>query len=155
MNAGDRRVLPDIRMEVGELSSEVVVSGTASEITPVDTGERSSVINSKQIGNLSLMGRDATELIKILPGMAVFSGGGIGNQAGYDPSVVGIGSAVGNGYIANGTTNRGGTDLISDGAHIIDPGCNCNATATINADMVEEVKVQTSNYGAESVKDRS
>jgi len=152
MNPGDRRNLPEIKLQVGDVSSEVIVSAVVGEITPVDTGERSSVLNSKQIGNLSLMGRDATELIKIMPGMSVFTGGGIGNQAGYDPSVVGISSAVGNGYVANGTSNRGGMDLIQDGAHIIDPGCNCSATASVNADMVEEVKVQTSNYGADSVK---
>jgi hypothetical protein len=151
MNAGDKRHYM-IKLEIGSVQNEVTVAAGDGEITPVDSGERSAVLNSKQIQNLSLMGRDVTELIKILPGMSVFSGGGIGNQAAYDPTVAGIGSAVGNGYTANGAPNRGGTDIVSDGAHIIDSGCNCNATAQINADMVQEVKVQTSNFGADSAK---
>jgi hypothetical protein len=39
-----------------------------------------------------------------------------------------------------------------DGAHILDNGCNCGATATVNGDFVSEVKVQTSNFGADSAK---
>lgn len=34
-------------------------------------------------------------------------------------------------------------------ADIIDPGCNCNATQTVNPDMVAEVKVTSSAYGAD------
>ncbi|HKX29041.1 MAG TPA: carboxypeptidase-like regulatory domain-containing protein [Blastocatellia bacterium] len=150
MNAGDKRHYP-IKLEVGSVNNEVTVVAADAEITPVDSGERSAVLSSKQIQNLSLMGRDVTELIKILPGMSVF-GGGIGNTAGFDPTRSGIGSAVGNGFTANGAPNRGGTDIVSDGAHIIDSGCNCNATAQVNADMVQEVKVQTSNFGADSAK---
>ena len=62
------------------------------------------------------------------------------------------GGAVGQGVVAGGAPYRGGTDLISDGAHIIDNGCNCGATQTVNGDMVSEVKVQTSNFGADSAK---
>ena len=58
---------------------------------------------------------------------------------------------MGRGYTANGAPDRsGGTDLVSDGAHILDPGCACNANQTINPDMVQEVKVSTSTYGADS-----
>ena len=43
-------------------------------------------------------------------------------------------------------------DITSDGAHIIDPGCNCGQAMNTNADMTSEVKVLTSNFGADSSK---
>ena len=51
----------------------IEVTGVADEIAPVDSGERSAVLTSKQIENLSLEGRDATELIRTLPGFAVYA----------------------------------------------------------------------------------
>ncbi len=43
-------------------------------------------------------------------------------------------------------------DITSDGAHIVDPGCNCGQAMNTNADMTSEVKVLTSNFGAVSSK---
>jgi hypothetical protein len=84
--------------------------------------------------------------------MAVFNGGSVANATGYDGLVVGFTNAVGNGYVPNGLPFRGGADLTSDSAHVIDPGCNCSSTQTVNADMTAEVKVQTSNFGADQAK---
>jgi len=152
MNPGDKRHVSDINLEVGIVATEVTVSATAGQITPVSSGERSAVLSAKDIQNLSLQGRDVTELIRVLPGMSVFTGGGTANTVGYDPTVAGFTNAVGTGYTANGAVYRGGTDLISDSAHIIDAGCNCISTQMVNADMVAEVKVQTSNFSADSAK---
>src|ERR1035441_9970680 len=72
------------------------------------------------------------------------------NKANDDPTVTSIQSAVGNGINTVGAPSRaGGADLTSDGAHLIDPGCNCNSTQTVNPDMVAEVKVTSSAYGAD------
>ncbi len=117
---GDVRDVRDLALQVGTSSDVIEVTGVADEVAPVDSGERSSVLTSKQIENLSLEGRE--------------------------------GGAVGQGYVGNGAPYRGGTDIISDGAHILDTGCNCGATQTVNGDMVSEVKVQTSNFGADSAK---
>lgn len=151
VNPGDKRNF-NVVLEVGAITSDTIVVSSGGDSVPVDSGERSAVLNNKQIQNLSLIGRDATELLKILPGMAVYSGGGVGNGMGFDPTVSGFVGAVGNGIASNGGVHRGGTDLVMDGAHIIDPGCNCSSTAMVNADMVAEVKVQTSNFGADSAK---
>ena len=34
----------------------------------IENGQRTSVLDSKQIENLALPGRDTTELLKVLPG---------------------------------------------------------------------------------------
>ena len=140
-------------LQIGASTEMVEVVSTADEIAPTDSGERSTTITAKQIQNLTLQGRDATELVRTLPGFAAFSGGSILNTT-ADPGTVGPGSSVlGNSYAGNGQSWRGGgTDLSMDGAHIIDIGCDCGSTATVNGDMVSEVKVQTSNFGADSSK---
>ena len=149
---GDVRNVSGISLAVGSQGETVQVEAVAEEVAPVDSGERSAVVTSKQIENLSLEGRDATELIRTLPGFSAFNGGGVANQ-GPDFTVISpTGGAVGEGVVAGGTPYRSGTDLVSDGAHILDNGCNCGATQTVNGDMVSEVKVQTSNFGADSAK---
>jgi hypothetical protein len=153
MSPGDKRNITGVELAVGTSAEVVTVEATGSQAAVVDSGERSALLTANDIKSLSLQGRDVTELVKVLPGFNNFTGNGnLNNQSGFDPTITGIGSAVGNGYSANGTPNRGGADLISDGAHVIDPGCNCSATQTINADMVQEVKVQTSNFGADNAK---
>lgn len=152
LSPGDRRSA-SVVLEVGSNVEQVTVVAAPSQIQIVDSGERSSVLSASDIKNMALEGRDVTELIKVLPGFNnTTGGGGLGNYSGYDPTVTGIGSAVGNGYAASGSPNRTGTALTSDGANVIDVGCNCNSTQTINADMVQEVKVATSAFGADSAK---
>lgn len=149
---GDVRSVEAV-LQIGAATETVEVVTTADEVAPVDSGERSSVITAKQIKNLTLQGRDATELVRTLPGFAVFNGGSIQNGAGNNSVVSPTSGTLGQNYVGNGAPYRsGGTDLTMDGAHILDVGCDCGATTTVNGDMVAEVKVQTSNFGADSAK---
>jgi hypothetical protein len=72
-------------------------------------------------------------------------------MAGPDGIGRGIGGAVGQGYVANGSMYHGSTNLKSDGAHILDFGTNGGSTQTVNGEMTSEVKVRTSNFGADEV----
>jgi hypothetical protein len=153
---GDRKSVADISLAVGATNEVVTVEASASEVQVVDSGDRASVLTAKNIGNLALQGRDVTELVRTLPGFANTTGGL--SNSGYDNTRVGIygGSQIQN-FNANGmttapgsTVGSGATDIISDGARVIDPGCNCSATQTINSDMVSEVKVSTSTFSAEN-----
>src|SRR5664280_2416966 len=54
---------------------------------------------------------------------------------------------------ANGSApSSGQVNVVTDGVQIIDPGNMGAATANINMDQVQEVKVQTSNFGADEAK---
>lgn len=147
---GDRRNL-NVTLSIATNSMSVTVEATSSTIV-ADTGDLSSTLSSKEIGNLALQGRDVTELLKTLPGFNMNTGyNGVQNKPGYNSTVTSIQSSVGNGITSPGAPDRsGGADLVSDGAHILDPGCACNANQTVNADMVSEVKVSMSAYGADS-----
>jgi len=149
ISPGDRRNL-NVSLAIASESTSITVVATPSAIV-VDSGDLSSTLDASNIQKLALTGRDVTELIKTLPGFNQFTNfGGMQNKANYDSTVTSIQSAVGNGINTVGVPSRaGGADLTSDGAHIIDPGCNCNATQTVNPDMVAEVKVTSSAYGAD------
>jgi len=152
-------VLLTVVLTAGELRDSVEVRapfqgafgahGKEDSFAPITTGDRTAVVTVSEIRNLSIVGRNATELIKALPGMAIWTAN-VENRYAYAGDVAGINGPVGS-YSGNGT-QPGAMDLISEGAHLIDPGCNCSAAINVNSNMVEEFRVQTSNFGAEYPK---
>ena len=52
------------------------------------------------------------------------------------------------GYTVNGIRSSGNTRQL-DGSNLIDIGCNSGMMVGVNNDMVQEVKVQSSNFAAE------
>src|SRR5947208_9518336 len=84
-----------------------------------------------------------------MPGMA-FTGGTM-NVSSYAAQDERTGSGPVGSFSANGTRTAA-LDITSDGAHIIDPGCNCGQAMNTNADMTAELKVMTSNFGADEAK---
>ena len=122
MHAGDQLAIPAFTLTVGAETATVTVNA-ASEMIVMDSGQRTSVLDTKQIQNLALQGRDVTELLKVLPGATTVSSGLTQNSPMYsDLNVTVQQSAIGNGININGAVNRGGTALLADGANIIDPG---------------------------------
>jgi Carboxypeptidase regulatory-like domain len=149
-NSGDKRTLSEIALTVGSTNDVVVVEGTISELSPVDSGEKAAVISQRELQNVSIIGSNAAEFVKILPGMAMTNGDGT-NRASYTGEIHGTGAGPIGSFSANGQ-RTGGMDITSDGAHIIDPGCNCGQAVDTNVDMTQELKVTTSNFGADSQK---
>lgn len=142
LSPSDTRGL-DITMEVGATSEVVNVTAEAPEIK-TETGERSNTITAKQIDNLSIIGRSALELLRILPGVTAPNS----DEAGQQSVSFNGGSNANNQYHVNGL--RGEYNNVSiDGARVIDIGSNNGTIITANVDMVQEVKVQSSNYAAE------
>ena len=144
-NAGDRVSITDITLAVAGQEQAVEVIAAGASVVPVDTGEKAHVITSNQIQNLAVLGRSADELLKILPGVVYTNPDDAGGPAGF---TVQFNRGIGN-YNVAGTRNTQIAN-ISDGANVIDPGCNCGSAVTPNMDMVQEVKVQTSNFAAEN-----
>jgi hypothetical protein len=97
LHAGDQRAIPTFTLTVGAESTTVTVNA-ASEMIPTDSGQRSSVLDSRQIDNLVLVGRDTTELLKVLPGATTVSSGLTQNSPQYNDLNVSVQqSAIGNG----------------------------------------------------------
>jgi hypothetical protein len=147
LRPGDQVSFTDIKMVPGAVTENVTVEATASQaVKPLDSPERSDVITAVDLDTLAIQGRDATELIRVLPGFALVSPG-LNNQA-PNEAVVGVSSAATGSYSANGTGTTGIATIL-DGVSLTDIGSNSGTTQTVNAEMVTEMKVTTSTFGAE------
>ncbi len=158
LNSSDNKTL-NIELAIGVTTEMVEVSASAGEVAITDTGEKSATITSDQLQHLSLVGRNATEYLKILPGASLAAGPGGTNRLAYTGEVVGInGFSVGGnagglaGVVINGQNNLG-VSITQDGQNVMDPGGPGSATPiNPNPDMISEVKVLTSNYSADNAK---
>lgn len=154
LQSSDRKDIA-ISLRVGASTEIVEVNATEGEVAITDTGEKDADISQKELQELSLVGRNAVEFLKVLPGFTMSPNGAL-NKPGYSGQVVGInGFCSGNGCSAGalgGNKINGQTINISmDGQNTIDPGAAGAATpVNANQDMISEVKVLTSNFTAEN-----
>ena len=149
VHPGDSLTLPKIGLKIGRVEESITVT---SEIAGVmlDSGEHSTLITSADIARLSTVGRDAEELVSILPGFTLNNGL---SNAGPDYTTTSFSSGNLSSMGANGSApSSGQVNVVTDSVQIIDPGNMGAATANINMDQVQEVKVQTSNFGADEAK---
>ena len=130
----------DVKLEVGARTETVVVTGQ-QEVIQTETGAREGVLSAKQIDNLSVIGRSSLELLRILPG--VVTDFNVGESVSF-----GGGANNTQGYTVNGIRSSGNTVQL-DGSSLIDIWSNSGVIVTLNNDMVQEVKVQSSNFNAE------
>jgi hypothetical protein len=156
LEGGDRRNL-NISLVVGATSQTVEVNAQESAIVTTDSGEKSFALETKELENFTQVGSNAAEYIKIAPGFGVQNG--TSNHANYTGQVIGI-NANGDGgsqsplnaaYSYNGLPVNS-LDITSDGAHVSDPGCNCDTPVNPNSDFLQEFKILTSNFSAEEQK---
>jgi len=146
---GDNRTMPDIALQVGQVTETVEVSAGALAV-PTDNAEISTTVPEHMVDSFPMGGRDAGELLKIMPGMAFGNYGGTGS--GFSDKVVGTNSGPIGQFSANGTQPNGAMAYMLDGANLVDPGNAGTQIANINQDMVSEVKVLMADYSAEYAK---
>ncbi len=156
LGGGEKRNV-NTSLQVGSTNQTVEVSGTADLIAPVDSGEKSSVLTAKQLQNYVQVGSNAAEYIKILPGFGVQNG--VSNKSSYSGQTIGINangdsgsqSPLNNNFSYNGLPGNT-LDIVADGAHVSDPGCNCDTPVNPNSDFLQEFRVLASNFSAENQK---
>ncbi|HEY1949697.1 MAG TPA: carboxypeptidase-like regulatory domain-containing protein [Bryobacteraceae bacterium] len=156
LGGGERRNV-NVSLQVGNTNQTIEVSGAADTVAPVDSGEKSSTLTTKQLENYIQVGSNAAEYIKIIPGFGVQNG--VANKSNYSGQTIGINgngdsgsqSPLNNAFSYNGLPTNS-LDIVSDGAHVSDPGCNCDTPVNPNADFLQEFKVLTSNFSAEMQK---
>jgi hypothetical protein len=146
LHPADKLSLTNVKLAIGEVQTVITVQAASSEI--LNQGEKSVLITADDIAHLPVEGRDVTELIKTLPGFAMTAQGSSADNQG--PNLQTVGGQTQN-YTANGVTPEG-VQIISDGVNITDPGNGAGTDQVINMDNVAEVKIQTSNFGADSAK---
>ena len=151
VHPGDNLTIPKISMKIGTVDESVVVTAEVAGVQ-LSSGEHSTLITADNIKHLSTVGRDVAELVTILPGFTLNGASQIQNQAG-DYQTVGFGSGNLSTLAANGAAPQQGlVSVTADGANVIDPGDMGGQISNVNMDQVQEVKVQTSNFGADEAK---
>ena len=149
LRQGDSKTLPNIKLEVGKVTETVEIKAGADVVIP-DNSEVSTTINQQLIEDVPIVGRDAGELLKVMPGMALTNG--LSQGSGFNDKVVGTNNGPVGAYSSNGTQPNGAMAFMLDGANLVDPGNAGTQIANINQDMVSEVKVLMSSYSAEYAK---
>ncbi len=143
LDPGDNRTLADLRLAVGGATESVTVEDSIAGL-PLDSGQLSATITSSDLELLSVSGRDATELQKLLPGFAIRSLDSTNSAPDFSQVQVGQPTP----YASNGAPVAGIT-LKMDGANLTDAGSFGSNLQNINDSFVGEVQVQTSNFGAD------
>ena len=155
VNPGDELTVPKIALKVGRVDVSITVSAESAGVS-LNSPEHSTIITSDDLNRLSTIGRDADELISILPGFTLNAGTDMQNEGAggiYGYQVVGPGNAQLGAWGAGGAAPQQGlVNLKSDGANLIDPGDMGGTVSNVNMDQVQEVKVSTSNFGADQSK---
>ena len=148
LNGSDIRTM-NIELKVGAISEVVEVHGATTDVAPVDSGEKSALLSAKDLQRLSLVSRDAAELVKLLPG-SILSANNAENRLSASGETVGLNV---DGPLKNSNINGQWVDVTLDGGHTFDPGANGNSSpVTANQDMISEIKVLTSNFTADNAK---
>jgi len=151
LTQGSTLRLPAISLQVQTQKTEIEVVAAESVVVPVDNGQSSQTLNQGMVENISLNGRDAAELVKIMPGAAI--SGGL-SQSEWGQGAVATSSnngPIGKFSVQGGNLN-GSMTMTSDGANLLDPGNQGTQTANINQNQVQEVSILTNAYGAEFAK---
>ena len=128
----------DAKLSVGDVSTEVRVTGADLGAIQTESPEISFTITGEQITQLVLNGRNFTQLVTLSPGVA--------NQTGQDEGQTGVAGSVA--YSMNGGRPEYNNWEL-DGASIMDNGSNSTLNVYPNVDAIAETEVLTSNYGAQ------
>lgn len=155
VHPGDSLTVPKIMLKVGRVDVSVTVTAETAGVT-LDSGEHSTLITAGDIKRLATQGRDVAELVSVLPGFTLNAGTDMQNEGAgglYGYQTMGFGSGQVGAWGANGAAPQQGlVNVTADGANVIDPGDMGGQISNVNMDQVQEVKVQTSDFGADQAK---
>jgi hypothetical protein len=134
----DGRLTANFKLTVGDINQSVEVTAQAGEALNTTSGDLSRVIETKQVENLALNGGNYVELMTLVPGAIVTNP----DQFSVTTSLSATNQNI------NG--NRGDSqNLTVDGAFNLVAGSNGSLMNNVNSNFIQEVKISTSNAGAE------
>jgi hypothetical protein len=137
LSSGEHLVVTPITLQIGEVNEVVTVN---ADLATLDTqsSDRSGLVDSEQMRELSLKGRDYLGTMKLLPG--VLDTASATREAPGNRAIIGL--------FVNG--NRQGTlNLNLDGISTLTLGGGTGPFLEASIDAVAEVKVLETNYQAE------
>lgn len=134
-------------MKVGSLDTTVQVTASAAGAIPLDSGASTTTLNTKMVDSMSVQGRDAAELVKFMPGMAMNTSLG---QSEFNSRITQTNSGPIGQFSASGTQPYGSMQMTLDGAGLIDIGNMGTQLANINQDQTAEFTYLNVAFGADT-----
>jgi hypothetical protein len=133
----------NIHLTIGEAQATTVNVSSGNELTELHTenAEVSGTITGKEVQGIQLNGRNFTQLMALAPGVS--------NQTQQDEARVGMAGSVS--YSVNGGRTEYNSFQV-DGSETLNVGINKDHSTLIvtpSIDAIQEIKVLTSNYGAQ------
>jgi hypothetical protein len=131
----------DVTLLPKATESQVNVEAGGVAQVESETAEVSGTITQKEVVQIGLNGRNFTQLVALAPGVS--------NPTGQDEAKVGVQGSVK--YSVNGGRVEYNTFEV-DGSDVLNTGLNGAASTLMvypSLDSIQEVKVLTSNYGAQ------
>ena len=134
LDAASQRTV-SFRLEVGQVTESVEVTAAAEQVQAT-SGNVGRVINSEQVSQIALNGREYTQLLRLSPGVVATTLNVFNPQLALNQQNI------------NGIRTQSAYFLV-DGAENHDNGANSNGIVDPNIDAISEVKMETSSYAAE------
>ena len=136
--ATEKLDLHQIQLAVGSTATEITVAASTTHVE-TDSSEHSALVNSTQMTDVTVKGRNYMSYLSYLPGVTNSSPGG-GDVPGWDNT--------------DGVTFNGGNNTVIvmlNGIASSDDGIGNSSAAYIapSPDAIQEMKVQTGNLNAE------
>jgi hypothetical protein len=120
------------------VTTQITVEASAVPLVETQSSDVSGVVTGREVSQLELNGRNFTQLATLAPGVS--------NQTGQDEGTVGVYGNIS--YSINGGRIEYNNWEI-DGGDNMDNGSNDTLNVYPNVDAIAEVRVLTSNYGAQ------
>ncbi len=140
LNAFQTLTLGRIMLDLGSGPATTVTITAEQQMMVTENAVRSETIQSRQVTDLPLQGRNWSTLLKIIPGSTPRNTNAInGREAGYD----GYGDFRINGKASNQT------QVNLDGGSNVDHGSDNKTTVTPSLEAIQEVSILTNNFQAE------
>src|SRR2546421_3153158 len=135
----DGRLTADFTLEAGAVAEAIVVTAQTGEAVNSTSGEVARVIDSSQVQQLALNGRNYLQLTTLVPGVPLLSG---------NDDQLALTTSLSVAQSVNGS--RTNANLLSvDGGFNLDSGSNNSQINNVGIDFIRDVKIQTSNFSAE------
>jgi len=144
---GESHNIPHIILPIASAETRVQVTASEAGVIPLDNGSSTTTLNTQMVDSLSIVGRDAAELVKFMPGMSMNTGL---SQTGFADKVTGTNSGPIGQFSANGTQPYGSLQMTLDGAGLIDVGNQGTQIANVNQDQTAEFTYLNAAFGADT-----
>jgi hypothetical protein len=131
------RLTVDLSLQIGSISQQVEVAAVAESVNTT-SGELARTIDSNEVKDVALNGRNYMQLLSLLPGVAIQT----------DDELNLTTSLATNNQSVNGNRNDSNS-LSVDGGYNLDSGSNSSQVNNVGIDFIREVAVKSSNFSAE------